>query len=53
MLKIALFAPIPSASVTIATRVNPGFFRSIRAPYRKSWKIVSIASSSEFLVCGL
>jgi hypothetical protein len=30
--KIAVFAPTPSASVRIATKVNPGFFASIRAP---------------------
>src|SRR4029077_17253158 len=30
MLKIALFAPIPSASVKIATDVNPGDLRSWR-----------------------
>src|SRR5882724_7582294 len=34
--KIAVFAPIPSASVRIATAANPGFFRSIRSPNRIS-----------------
>jgi hypothetical protein len=34
--KIAVFAPIPSASVNTATSVNTGFFRSIRNPNRKS-----------------
>jgi hypothetical protein len=29
---IAEFAPIPSASVTAAIKVKPGFFRNIRAP---------------------
>src|SRR5262249_52104694 len=32
-LKIAVFAPIPSASVRTATIVNPGFFASTRSPY--------------------
>ena len=34
--KIAVFAPIPSASVRMATAANPGFFRSIRRPNRIS-----------------
>ena len=41
-LKIAVFAPMPSASVTTATIVKPGFFASIRIPYRKSRNIVGI-----------
>src|SRR5216684_3043122 len=35
-LKIAVFAPIPSASVSTATAVNPGFLLSMRRPYRTS-----------------
>jgi hypothetical protein len=31
-LKIAVFAPIPSASVRTAINVKPGFFNNIRAP---------------------
>jgi hypothetical protein len=31
-LKIAVFAPMPSAKVMTATKVNPGFFNNIRAP---------------------
>jgi hypothetical protein len=31
-LKIALLAPIPSASTRIATALNPGFFANIRTP---------------------
>jgi hypothetical protein len=31
-LKIAVFAPIPSASVTTAIKVKLGFFNNIRAP---------------------
>ena len=31
-LKIAVFAPMPSASVSTATTVKPGLFRSERAP---------------------
>jgi hypothetical protein len=32
MLKIAVFAPMPSARVMMAIRVKPGFFTSIRTP---------------------
>jgi hypothetical protein len=35
--KIAEFAPVPSAIVTIAVAVNPGWARSIRAAQRRSW----------------
>ncbi len=31
-LKIAVFAPMPRASVAMATVVKPGFFASIRNP---------------------
>jgi hypothetical protein len=31
-LKIAVFAPMPSASVITATVVTPGFFSNMRAP---------------------
>jgi hypothetical protein len=31
-LKIAVVAPVPKASVSTATRVNPGLLRSDRAP---------------------
>jgi hypothetical protein len=31
-LKIVVFAPMPSASVTTATAVKPGCFINIRAP---------------------
>ena len=34
--KIAVLAPIPSASVSTATIVNPGDFRNIRSAYFKS-----------------
>src|SRR5438477_5743241 len=36
-LKIAVFAPIPSASVITAMRVNPGDFRSCRRAKRRSF----------------
>ena len=36
--KIAMFAPIPSASESTATAVNVGFSRSCRSPKRKSPK---------------
>jgi hypothetical protein len=29
---MAVFAPMPSASVNTAINVNPGFFNNIRAP---------------------
>src|SRR5258708_6332811 len=37
MLKIAVFAPIPNASVSMARPVNPGARRNKRNAYRKSW----------------
>src|SRR6266581_6482398 len=36
-LNMAVVAPMPSASVRIATAVKPGLFRSVRRPKRKSW----------------
>ena len=36
-LKIAVFAPIPSASVRMAIRVKPGDFRSWRSAKRRSF----------------
>src|SRR5213083_2404323 len=41
MLKMAVFAPMPRASVRAATAVKPGFFRSMRKAKRRSWKNVS------------
>src|SRR5271169_3366606 len=41
-LKIAVFAPMPMASVSTATTANPGFFASMRQPYRMSCSKVSI-----------
>jgi hypothetical protein len=38
---IAVFAPMPSASVRIAINEKPGFLNNIRAPIRRSWKSVS------------
>ena len=32
MLKIAVLAPIPNASVSTATTVNPGDFHKMRSP---------------------
>ena len=40
-LKIAVFAPMPSASVRTATSVNAGVFSSIRTPNRRSCTISS------------
>src|SRR5207248_1614848 len=36
-LNIVVLAPMPKASVRIATAVNPGLFASIRSPKRRSW----------------
>jgi hypothetical protein len=43
-----VFAPIPSASVNIATAVKPGFFLSMRKPNFKSCHIVSITAPPEY-----
>src|SRR5713226_7221544 len=40
-LKMAVFAPMPSAKVSTATEVNPGFFLSMRRAKRTSWRKVS------------
>jgi hypothetical protein len=39
-LKIAVFTPIPSASVTSAINVAPGLFNKPLNPYRRSVKII-------------
>src|SRR5438477_6001362 len=44
MLKIAVFAPIPSASVSTATRVNPGDLRSWRKANFRSFMLFSAQS---------
>src|SRR5205814_10179320 len=44
-LNIAVFAPIPSASVTAAMIVKPGFLQNIRTPNRKSRQHVSTKNS--------
>src|SRR5215212_3087007 len=49
MLKIAVFAPIPSASVMTAIAVTSGCLNSMRMPYLKSWKSVFITDSSAHL----
>jgi hypothetical protein len=47
-LKMAVFAPMPKASVKTTTAVNPGFFQSIRSPYRTSRRrVISSPRSSE------
>ena len=43
MLKIAVFAPMPSASVITAMIVNPGCFSNIRAANLTSWSSVPIS----------
>ena len=53
MLKMAAFAPIPSASVSAATAANPGFFNSPRTPYRTSCQRVPIETPPRrFLALG-
>src|SRR5262245_16809058 len=44
-LKIAVFAPMPRASVRTAVAVKPGFFINIRAPKRRSCQSVCISNS--------
>src|ERR1700722_13269866 len=46
--KIAVFAPMPRASVRTATAAKPGFLISIRTPYFKSCRIVFI----QFSLCN-
>ena len=36
-LKMAVFAPMPSASYSVTAAVNAGRFRSTRMAYRRSW----------------
>src|SRR6266404_9853259 len=45
-LKIAVFAPMPGASVSTATAVKPGFFTSIRNANLESAIIVLFSQSS-------
>src|SRR5258708_5936114 len=51
MLKMAVLAPIPSASAKIATAAKPGWRRSIRRPKAMSWRrqshilLISLSSS--------
>src|SRR4051812_16118144 len=45
-LKIAVFAPIPSASAQIATSVKPGDFRSVRNANRISFRIDTLRPST-------
>jgi hypothetical protein len=42
MLKIAVFAPTPSAKESTAMLVKPGLFQSARSPYRVSCNNVVI-----------
>ena len=46
-LKMAVLAPMPSASVSTATAVKARFVPNMRTPYRKSWSSVPIVH----LVC--
>src|SRR5262245_48052031 len=44
-LKMAVFAPIPSATVAMATAANAGDFHSVRTAYRRSAIRVKIHAS--------
>jgi hypothetical protein len=44
--KMAVFAPMPSASVTTATAAKPGRFKSVRKATRTSCHSVPIPASS-------
>src|SRR5205807_9694090 len=46
MLKIAVFAPMPNASVSTATAVKPGFFSNWRKAKRRSLNIARRAHQS-------
>jgi hypothetical protein len=46
-LKIAVFAPMPAASVTTAMRVKPGRLKRFLSAYRMSPKRLSIVGSSQ------
>src|SRR5262245_13134537 len=50
-LKIAVFAPIPSASVAIATSAKPGERTSILNPYRKSEIKIDMCALQERATC--
>ena len=47
-------APIPSASVTTATAVKPGFLANIRRPKRRSWSkvLLNAVLSGQWPVVG-
>src|ERR1700678_755862 len=49
-LKIVLFAPIPSASVSTAIAAKLGDFLNTRKLYRRSWSKVSICSSPSSVI---
>ena len=42
IVKMPVFAPMPSASVSTATPANPGLLPRLRSPYRMSCQIVTI-----------
>jgi len=44
---MAVFAPMPRASVITAMAVKPGFLASMRRPYRTSWIKVPMAVSPQ------
>src|SRR6185295_17400788 len=50
MLKIAVFAPMPSASVRITTVAKPGLFQRTRKPYRRSCSRVPMSGKDAFWI---
>ncbi len=50
-LKMAALAPMPIASVRIATKAKPGLRRSVRQPYRKSCQRVSMVFAPVYFRC--
>src|ERR1041385_1992231 len=49
-LKIVTLAPIPSAAVSMMANVNPGYFRNMRAAYRKSCDAAPKSSEIRFMI---
>jgi hypothetical protein len=52
MLKTAVFAPMPSASVRTATAEKAGFLASSRTPIRMSWANVSMVGAAGVRTTG-
>ncbi len=46
MVKMVVLAPIASASERMATALNPGFLKSARNAYVKSWRMMMLPGRS-------